>query len=92
MFVVRIAENSSYLDQSGAYAYGEFSTWEEALTAARAVVDRCLAESHRPGMTAETLFMHYTTFGDDVFIVPVPAGESFSGWDYARERCAALCA
>lgn len=91
MFTVRVADNFHYMDESETYTLGEFVTWAQAVTAARAIVDRCLAEHHQPGMTAEALFSQYMSFGDDPFIDPQPEGEKFSGRDYAKERCSALC-
>ena len=91
MFIVRVADNARYMDESETHSHGEYPTWTDAVAAARHVVDRCLAEHHQPGMSAEALFGRYTIFGDDPFIVPTPSGESFSAWDYARERCSALC-
>lgn len=91
MFTVRVADNFHYLDDSETYTHGEFSTWAEAVEAARAIVDRCLAEYYQPGMAADTLLSKYKSFGDDPFVIPVPDGEGFSAWDYAEERCAILC-
>lgn len=91
MFTVRVADNFHYMDESETYTHGEFPTWVDAVEAARGIVDRCLSEYHQPGITAEALFSKYKFFGDDPFIIPTPDGEKFSGWDYAKERCAFLC-
>lgn len=92
MFVVRVADNFHYMDEEATYTHGQFASWSEAVAAARRIVDRCLAEHHQSGMTAEILFSHYTSFGDDPYIQPVPDGENFSAWEYAKQRCAAMCA
>lgn len=92
MFVVRAADNFHCMDEDETCTHGEFVTWAEAVAAARMIVDRCLAEHHRPGIAAEALFLQYTLFDDDPFIVPTPSGENFSAWDYAKARCAVLCA
>lgn len=91
MYVVRVADNFHYMDQNEHYTHGTYATWQEAVAAAHSIVDRCLEEYARPGITADELFAQYSTFGDDPFIVPTPQGESFSGWDYAKECCAKLC-
>ena len=92
MFVVRVADNFHYMDEDDIITHGSFETWTEAVAAAKGIVDRCLEESHQPGMTAEELFAHYTSFGEDAYISPVPAEEVFfSAWNYARERCAVMC-
>jgi hypothetical protein len=91
MFEVRVADNFHYMDQSETYSKGQYPTWSEAVSVAREIVDRCLAEYHRDDMTADDLFHQYVTFGDDPFVIPVPDGEHFSGWDYAKQRCQAIC-
>jgi hypothetical protein len=91
LFVVSVADNFHHMDQEAVYTHGEFATWSEALAAARGIVDRCLVDLHKDGMTADALYSRYTTFGDDAFIVPNPVGERFSGWEYAKQRCAQIC-
>lgn len=90
-FVVRVADHFHYMDESETYVHGEFGTWEEAVAAARAIVDASLAEHRGSGMTADALFAQYMRFGEDPYVVPVPDGERFSAREYARERCSALC-
>lgn len=88
MFSIIIYENSHYMDESESYTHGEFQTAEEALDAAKNIVDLDLDELYTPGMSAEDLYRQYTSFGRDPQIVP---GSGFSAWDYARERSAAIC-
>ena len=92
MFTIKVADNFHYMDESETYTDGEFATWAEAVAAARRIVDECLTEYHVDGATAEGMFSSYKMFGDDPYIVPVPAGEHFSAWDYAEKRCQELCA
>lgn len=92
-FTVRIRENSHYMDESEAYDHGSFATYAEAEAACRRIVDDYLAGAKKPGMSADDLFRSYTTFGDDPSIdAGGPDGRPFSAWDYARRRCAELCA
>jgi hypothetical protein len=42
-------------------------------------------------MPAEGLYRQYTTFGRDPYIVPADDASKFSAWDYAKERCTAIC-
>jgi hypothetical protein len=91
MFEVHVADNFHYMDESETHTHGQFATWPEAVAAARYIVDRCLAEDHRDGMTSDELYTRYTMFGDDPYIHPVPDGEGFSAWAYAKQRCAELC-
>jgi hypothetical protein len=92
MFVVEVADNFHYMDEGDTYKHGEFASWPEAVAAAQQIVDRYLVESYRPGVAAATLYDSYLTFGDDPFISPVPPGERFSAWDYAKQRCEEICA
>jgi hypothetical protein len=91
MFTVRVADNFHYMDESETYTHGDFATYAEAVAAAEVIVDRCLAESFRPGMAAAELLDGYLQFGDDPFIVPEPEGQHFSAREYARRRCGELC-
>ena len=92
MFTVRVWDNFHYMDEDEVHMHGEFATWPEAVTAARQIVDRCLTVAYRPGMTAIALFDAYRSFGDDPSIVPVPTGERFSAWEYAKQQCEMLSA
>lgn len=95
MYTVRVADNFHYRDEAETYTLGTFATLGEAEAAARDVVDRFLVDQHAPGMTADDLFKRYTGFGDDPYIVAAhdaPPAPRFSGWDYARARCDAICA
>ena len=86
-----VDDNARYMDEGARYTHGEYETAAEARVAACALVERDLAELHRPGMSADELYRHYTTFGADPSIVPADETTRFSAWDYARARCRELC-
>lgn len=86
-YIVRIEENSHYDDDRARWTLGEFEDSDVALAAARRVIDEDLQSLHRPGMTADELYHHYTSFGHDAYIISDDAGCRFSGWDYACQRC-----
>ena len=90
-YTVIVNENSHYMDESESYTLGEFETAEQALAACKEMVGQDLAELHTAGMPAEELYRQYTTFGRDPYIVPADDGSKFSAWDYAKERCTAIC-
>ena len=52
------------------------------------------SDTHKPGMSAESLFDSYPDWGDDPSI-PVIGGVDppvrFSAWKYANERCREIC-
>jgi hypothetical protein len=93
-YKIVIADNAHYMDGDENAEGGTFATYEAAVAACRELVDRSLAWHHKPGMNADDLYDTYTSFGDDPFIVALgdsPMAERFSAWDYAKERCRAIC-
>lgn len=90
-YTVQVDDNYHYMDKDYRYTLGHFPTYEEALAAARAIVDGFLKQNHTPGMTPSELYGQYTFFGDDPFISPSKADQPFSAWTYARQRCEEIC-
>ena len=91
-FRVLVSENSHYMDEGERYEHGTFASADEALAAAKKIVDDFLLNAHKPAMSAQDLFKHYTMFGEDPFIVSAGGTRvEFSAWNYARERCAEIC-
>jgi hypothetical protein len=93
-YTVMVDDNFHYMDGSERWELGTFVTAEGALAACRKIVDDWLAHNYKPGMTADQLYEHYTSFGEEPFVV-APAGgakpATFSARDYVRERAAGLC-
>ncbi len=92
-FHLRVYDNFHYMDEDEAYNTGQFETYAEALTAAKAIVDRFLNEQWKKGITPVELDLAYTSFGEDPVIVPNEPGElvSFSAWNYAKGRVEEVC-
>jgi len=93
-YKVVIADNFHYMDEDDYAEHGTFDSVETAAAACRELVDRSLAGLYKPGMTAAELYDHYTSFGEDPFIVALgdaPIGERFSAWTYAEKRSRAIC-
>lgn len=88
---VYVDDNFHYADEDKRHKLGEYPTRDEAIAAARKVVDDFLERACEPGMSHDALFQSYTSFGTDPFIVPDDPECRFSAWDYARQRCRALC-
>ena len=89
-FTVYIDDNYHYQDEDERYLGGEFGTWEAAVAFAKKVVDRTVIPSIEDGRSPEEAYDDYVTFGDDPWITgggPVPEGETFSAWKYAKQRC-----
>jgi hypothetical protein len=92
-FRVLVDDNFHYMDVDARTTLGDFETLEAAVAAAQALVDEWLTSAYQPGMSADEFYQGYIGFGEDPFIVaPGLSGVPFSAWNYARERCAALCA
>jgi hypothetical protein len=92
-YTVMVDENSHFMEDEERWRLGTFATEGEAIAACRDLVDAWLQEGYRPGMTAKELYDHYTSFGDDPFVIAPPgaAKVEFSAWDYARARADELC-
>lgn len=92
VFRVLVDDNFHLYDESERDVAGEYLTYDEALTAARAIVERSLRHLWRPGMSADELYDMYMDFGDDPFIRPDNESASFSAWGYAEDRANTLVA
>ena len=74
---------------------GRFATYAEAEAHCKRIVDGCLDDCYKPGMTADELYSSYTMFGEDPFIqwnskeVDKVEGR-FSAWEYAKARCSEI--
>ncbi len=91
-FTVMVDDNFHYMEEDERRTFGSFDTLEEAVAACRGLVDRWLAENHKPGMSAAELYSLYTSFGEDPFILGgAEAEQKFSAWDYAKQRAEAMC-
>jgi len=84
-------DNYHYADEGERHKVGELRSAAAALAAAGKVVDKYLETAYHRGMTADELYMSYTTFGEDPFIVTDDPNCKFSAWDYAKERCREIC-
>ncbi|HLJ59730.1 MAG TPA: hypothetical protein VKZ50_08360 [bacterium] len=93
-YKVMVDDNFRYEDPEERWEHGVYDTAEDALAACRRIVDQSLQASYRPGMSAQALYDHYTSFGDDPFVVIVDGVDDsfkFSAWSYAQERCRSIC-
>ena len=91
---VVVYDNFHYQEADARTEAGVYETVDAAIAACRGIVDRWLAEEMRPGISAESLYDRYVSFGDDPSIVAIDGAEegaAFSAWTYAKERCRVLC-
>ncbi len=79
---------------------GEFPTHDEAVRAAQQVIDAFLYREYRRGVargvTADKLFALYTRIGDKPIVLRKTESSTvvshFEHLDYAKKRCAEICA
>jgi hypothetical protein len=93
-YKVMIDDNFHYMETDERWEYGTYSTAEEALAACQRLVDESLLEEYREGATAEQLFVRYTSFGDEPFVVAAEDAPKveFSARAYAEQRARELTA
>jgi hypothetical protein len=85
-WIVIVADNFHYMDQSEVWKRGEFENYNMALTVFMEIVDTFLYEYLPKCNSAEELYKYYKNFGDDPFIIPSNTENRFSAWTYAEAR------
>lgn len=92
-FHIRVYDNFHYMDESEAYNTGQFDTYEDALIAARTIVDDFFEVNWKSGISPDFLIGQYCLFGEDPIIVPNEHGshESFSARTYAQISAFEVC-
>ncbi len=88
---VYLDANFHQMDTSARTMTGEYSNHEEAVTAARELIDGILESEYRDSMSAEELLHAYVTRGEEPFILPEDSNSAFNARDYATVRCQYLC-
>ena len=90
-YTVFVDDNFHYMDKDERYKLGEFDSADEAVAAAKKIVDEFLESNHKPGQSAEELLATYKSFGEDPWISGGDPRCKFSAWDYAELRCREIC-
>lgn len=90
-YSVYVDDNFHAYDESERYLLGQFETYDEAVSAAKEIVDRFLIKNYEPGISGPKLLENYKGFGEDPFVVPADPTHPFSAWGYAAERCTEIC-
>jgi hypothetical protein len=90
-YTVFVDDNFHHMDEEHRCKLGDYDSLEEAVAAAKKIVDDFLKSSHTPGLSAEELLAKYKSFGEDPWISSDDAGCKFSAWDYAQRRCREIC-
>jgi len=92
-FHLRVYDNFHYMDESEAYNHGKFDTYDDALIAAKAIVDEFFEHNWKSGITPDYLNVQYCLYGEDPIILPNEHGklESFSARTYAYISAIEIC-
>lgn len=90
-YTVMVADNFHYMDESETYRLAEYASCAEATEVCKQIVDEYLLSVYVPGISYVELWSSYSGFGEDPFIISRDTTCQFSAWDYARQRCEALC-
>lgn len=89
-YTVFVDSNSRSQDESARYKFGEFDTYEAAVSACKKIVDQFF-QGHEAGKDSfEKLWENYTMFGEDPFITSGDKKLEYSAWDNAKELCRQL--
>lgn len=87
MYIVYVDRNDRDGAEEEQVILGEFSSQEDALAAARQVVDDYLLRSYQPGILPQELFDAYAMYGEEPWI----PGIEFRAWEYAIQRSGEIC-
>ena len=81
------------MDESKAYNHGKYETYEDAMGAAKAIVEEFFVHNWKSGVTGESLLGQYCLYGEDPIILPNEHGKhsSFSARNYAEEIHETIC-
>lgn len=69
-FHLSVYDNFHYMDELEAYNQGQYKTYEDALIAAKAIVDEFFEHNWKSGVTADYLLGQYSLYGEDPIILP----------------------
>jgi len=88
-YIVLVDDNIHYMDESERYELGRFATLADAIEVCRRLTMESLEHLYQPGMSAEALYDHYVSFGDDPFVVgPGQTEPPFSARKFAKSAAA----
>ena len=92
-FHLRVYDNFHYMDESEAYDHGQYDSYEDALIAAKAIVDEFFEHNWISGITPDSLIGQYSIYGEDPVILPNEHGKQvrFSARTYASISAVEVC-
>jgi guanosine-3',5'-bis(diphosphate) 3'-pyrophosphohydrolase len=92
-FHLKVYDNYHYMVESEAYNHGQYDSYEEAMIAAKAIVDEFFEHNWKQGLKPDYLIGQYCLYGEDPNILPNEHGkhESFSARTYANISAVKIC-
>jgi hypothetical protein len=92
-FHLRVYDNFHYGNENEAYNSGEFSTYEDAIIEAKAMIDESLDNKWKPGMSSKELIAKFNINGIEPAILPNLHENNirFSARTYAEEAAEKIC-
>ena len=91
MYVVKLVSNSLRPDINKEITYGEYISWEEAVEAAKDIIDHSFKEQNELGVDLEVWVMRYRNHGSYPCIEPQPVGKNFSALEYVEQLYSVVC-
>jgi hypothetical protein len=82
-YILYIDDNFHYMDEGPRSSHSDYEREDDAIRAAKRMVDESLRDLYRIGMTPQELLACYKAFGEEPWIT----GSDFSAWDYAEQQC-----
>ena len=68
-FELFVDDNYHHMDKEERYLHGTYKTYDEAVVAAKKIIDNFFADPAKGNLTAEQLFSGWSHYGDNPFIV-----------------------
>ena len=92
-FHLRVFDNNHHWDEASTYDHGEYSTYEEAVTEAKKIVEEFFRGECKPGKTEGDLLASFALYGEEPVVLPEEPGKGdvFSPSDYAEEYVNGIC-
>lgn len=92
-FIVKSSDNSTYDTEESDYVYGAFETYEQAYAKCEEIIEDFLTSNKTEGMSAEELYHHYVSFGEEPYIKTIDGSEClpFPSIKYAKDQSVLIC-
>lgn len=92
-FHLKIFDNNHHWDEASSYDHGEYETYEEAVIAAKKIVEEFFIGKCHSNRTADDLMASFAMYGEEPVVFPDEPKNAvkFSPREYAEEYVKELC-